>query len=102
MQNEKIMRKLTFIAACLLVIINLTAQIAPTPAKERMKGLEKKSALVANSIINQVIFRNVGPGIMSGRVVDLAVKLIITNKHAAIKVSFRIIFSFCISVTNVA
>ncbi len=73
MQNEKIMRKLTFIAACLLVIINLTAQIAPTPAKERMKGLEKKSALVANSIINQVTFRNVGPGIMSGRVVDLAV-----------------------------
>ncbi|RWZ87011.1 MAG: glycosyl hydrolase [Hydrotalea sp. AMD] len=73
MLNEKIMLKLTFTTVCLCIAISLFAQVPPTSADQRLKGLEKKSALIAQSVINQIPFRNVGPSIMSGRVVDLAV-----------------------------
>lgn len=67
------MLKLTFTTVCLCIAISLFAQVPPTSADQRLKGLEKKSALIAQSVINQIPFRNVGPSIMSGRVVDLAV-----------------------------
>ncbi|WP_167517026.1 WD40/YVTN/BNR-like repeat-containing protein [Hydrotalea flava] len=67
------MLKLTLITVCLCIAISLFAQVPPTSADQRLKGLEKKSALIAQSVINQIPFRNVGPSIMSGRVVDLAV-----------------------------
>ncbi len=67
------MLKLTFTTVCLCIAISLFAQVPPTSADQRLKGLEKKSALIAQSVINQIPFRNVGPSIMSGRVVDLSV-----------------------------
>ena len=73
MQMRKNMQKLTLVAICLFLVVSSFAQIAPTPANERIKGLEKKTDLIRQSTINDVAFRNVGPSIMSGRVVDLAV-----------------------------
>ena len=51
----------------------LSAQIKPTPAAERLTVVQQRKALASQSILNQVPFRNVGPSIMSGRVVDLEV-----------------------------
>ncbi|MGB0982477.1 MAG: WD40/YVTN/BNR-like repeat-containing protein [Saprospiraceae bacterium] len=53
------------------------AQIPPrdyhsyTPAKQRLKGFEKRKELIENSVVNEVKFRNVGPTVMSGRIVDI-------------------------------
>ena len=57
----------------LLLGITLTvgAQVSPTPAAERMAGLQKKNALEKNSSLNHIKFRNIGPTIMSGRVSEL-------------------------------
>ncbi len=44
-----------------------------TPASERWLGYQQRVDLERNSIVKNVPFRNVGPTVMSGRVVDLAV-----------------------------
>ena len=44
-----------------------------TSATERMQGFEQRKALKGQSIVNQVKFRNVGPTVFSGRVVDIDV-----------------------------
>lgn len=57
----------------LLIITNsLIAQIAPTPAADRIASLETKKAMAAASPYNTA-FRSVGPATMSGRVADLSV-----------------------------
>src|SRR4030095_4001569 len=53
--------------------INSYAQVSSTPASERLKGLEQRKLLEQKSILNEITFRNIGPSIMSGRVVDLDV-----------------------------
>src|SRR4030095_896795 len=57
----------------LFVSLLIKAQINPTPAAERLKASEQRKTLEKKSIINEVKFRNIGPSIMSGRVVDLDV-----------------------------
>lgn len=44
-----------------------------TPAKERWEGYQQRLKLEQSSLVKNVPFRNVGPTVMSGRVVDLAV-----------------------------
>lgn len=44
-----------------------------TTAADRLAGFEQRRALQENSLLSQVAFRNVGPSIMSGRVVDIDV-----------------------------
>ncbi|KAA3619931.1 MAG: glycosyl hydrolase [Calditrichaeota bacterium] len=44
-----------------------------TNADERLNGLRKREALQKKSLLGQVAFRNIGPSIMSGRVVDVEV-----------------------------
>lgn len=44
-----------------------------TSAEERWDGYQQRLKLEANSLVKNVPFRNVGPTVMSGRVVDLAV-----------------------------
>src|SRR5688500_16917994 len=44
-----------------------------TPAKERLEGYQQRLKLQQNSIAGNIAFRNVGPTVMSGRVVDLDV-----------------------------
>jgi len=55
----------------LSVTILSNAQVRPTPANERLKGMEKRLSLEKASTINHVAFRSIGPTVMSGRVVDL-------------------------------
>ena len=45
----------------------------PTPAKERWEGYLERLNLEKHSLVKNVPFRNAGPTVMSGRVVDLAV-----------------------------
>jgi len=57
----------------LLVTIFTNAQVKPTPAADRLRGLQQRQVLDKRSTINHIKFRNIGPSIMSGRVVDLEV-----------------------------
>lgn len=50
-----------------------TNTLAPNSGVERMAAFEKRKALAAKSLVNNVKFRSVGPTIMSGRVVDIDV-----------------------------
>ena len=57
----------------IFVSLLVKAQTKPTPADERLKANEQRKALEKKSIVNEVKFRNIGPSVMSGRVVDLDV-----------------------------
>ncbi|MEI2755005.1 MAG: hypothetical protein V9F46_00985 [Chitinophagaceae bacterium] len=56
-----------------LLLQNVNAQISPTSAAERMKNIEIRKSLENKSVVNNIKFRNIGPSVMSGRVVDLDV-----------------------------
>lgn len=49
------------------------AQVTPTTGEAIKQGLEQKAEMMENSIVKNVPFENIGPSVMSGRVVDLAV-----------------------------
>lgn len=51
----------------------LAAQTLPTPAAERLSGVEKRKALLEKSLVSQVPFKSIGPTIHSGRVDDVEV-----------------------------
>jgi hypothetical protein len=55
----------------LLVTVLSNAQVKPTPAAERMKAIGQRAALEKASVINGISFKNIGPSVMSGRVVDI-------------------------------
>jgi len=61
-----------FTIILLLVIVNSAqAQVKPSTAAERLNGLQKRKLLENDTTLNSIKFRNVGPSIMSGRVVDV-------------------------------
>lgn len=64
-----------FYLAALFVLTSLTsiAQVHPTKGEDRLRSLEQRKSLLGDSLLNSVAFRNIGPTIMSGRVVDLEV-----------------------------
>ena len=64
------MRKASVIVALLFAFSGF-AQVKPTAASERMKATEQRKALQKKSLLTQNEFRNIGPSIMSGRVVDI-------------------------------
>ena len=64
-------RFLVFLFLSVTILSN--AQVRPTPAAERLKGMEKRQALEKASTLNGVAFRSIGPTVMSGRVADLDV-----------------------------
>jgi photosystem II stability/assembly factor-like uncharacterized protein len=51
----------------------LLAQVKPTAATDRLKNNTIRKQLQQNSLVNHVPFRNIGPSVMSGRVVDVEV-----------------------------
>ncbi|TLF46428.1 VPS10 domain-containing protein [Maribacter aurantiacus] len=51
----------------------LTAQISPSDQTEVLKSLEKKAQMGQASLVKNIPLKNIGPSIMSGRVVDVAV-----------------------------
>lgn len=56
-----------------LTFTNASAQVNPTAASERLNGLMKRKLLQNQSLLKDVKFRNIGPSVMSGRVVDVDV-----------------------------
>lgn len=60
---------LTFVTT--LTFLFSTAQIKASTADERLNGLKKRKLLDEISVLKNIKFRNIGPGIMSGRVVDI-------------------------------
>lgn len=58
---------------CLFLALQSYAQIRPTSGDERLKALQKRQEARNNSPLKDIAFRNVGPAIMGGRVVDMEV-----------------------------
>jgi photosystem II stability/assembly factor-like uncharacterized protein len=56
-----------------IAFLNVSAQIKPTPANERLKNETIRKQLQEKSLVNHIPFRNIGPSVMSGRVVDIEV-----------------------------
>lgn len=65
------LRHFSLLVLCSFITNLLWSQVNPTPAAERMLGLEQRRKLEARSLLNEIPFRNIGPSIMSGRVVDV-------------------------------
>jgi photosystem II stability/assembly factor-like uncharacterized protein len=65
--------KRLFTIAALFCTVFVQAQIKATPAQERLKTIEQRKQLLSRSTLNETGFRNIGPSIMSGRVVDIEV-----------------------------
>lgn len=61
----------SFFPMLLLVTVFTNAQVKPTPAGDRLKGMQQRKALEEKSILNSIKFRNIGPSVMSGRVSDI-------------------------------
>ena len=59
--------------ACSLFFESLYAQVmvTPTPAAARLQSMAQRKNLLNDSLLNSSSFRNIGPSIMSGRVVDI-------------------------------
>lgn len=66
------MKRLLTIAA-LFCTVFVQAQIKATSAQERLKTIDQRKQLLSRSTLNETGFRNIGPTIMSGRVVDIEV-----------------------------
>ncbi len=65
---------LKFTIILLFCFVNsLQAQIKPSTGTERLNGIQKRKLLENDTLLNSIKFRNVGPSIMSGRVVDVDV-----------------------------
>lgn len=64
---------LLFFPILLLVTVFTNAQGKPMSADARLKGMQKREVLKSKSVLDSIKFRNIGPSIMSGRVVDVDV-----------------------------
>jgi len=68
------MRTLFLLSSFFLALAGFSyAQPSPTPASERLEGIARRKALANQSLVANLKFRNVGPTVMSGRVVDVDV-----------------------------
>ena len=66
------MKRLLTVSA-LFCTLFVQAQIKATSAQERLKTIDQRKQLLSRSTLNETGFRNIGPSIMSGRVVDIEV-----------------------------
>src|SRR4051812_17053479 len=60
-----------FFPSLLLVTFFTNGQVKPMPAEARLKSVQQRQALESRSVLNSIQFRNIGPSIMSGRLVDV-------------------------------
>jgi photosystem II stability/assembly factor-like uncharacterized protein len=61
----------TLFLPILFVTFFTNAQVKPTSAADRLKGLQQRAVLEKRSTLNGTSFRNIGPSVMSGRVSDI-------------------------------
>jgi photosystem II stability/assembly factor-like uncharacterized protein len=69
--KRKHLAKISLLLPLFLLTIPSLGQVKPTPGEERVKNLQKKKDMEKQSLVNVTSFRNIGPTIMSGRVVDV-------------------------------
>ncbi len=67
------MKKITLLLGCILCIPLAYGQQPATSADAYQQALQQKRTLQENSTVKNVPFKNIGPTIMSGRVVDIDV-----------------------------
>ena len=67
----QVVTKITFLQVFILLTFSAIGQVKPTSADERLKSNEIRKNLEKKSVVNGVKFKNVGPTVMSGRVVDV-------------------------------
>ncbi|MEM9141626.1 MAG: glycosyl hydrolase [Bacteroidota bacterium] len=79
------MRGVLFFLSIPFCALGALAQPASTQVKELLSSLEKKEHMGNQSLIKNIRFENIGPSVMSGRVVDLAVN---PNNPAAFYVGY--------------
>lgn len=65
--------KKTLLSLLIISSFFAEAQVKPTPAAERLKNIELRKKLNLESVANKTSFRNIGPSVQSGRVVDIDV-----------------------------
>ncbi|KAA9040498.1 glycosyl hydrolase [Ginsengibacter hankyongi] len=62
-----------FLFVSILTFLNTYSQVEPTKAMDRLNGLSQRKLLRSQSLLKNIKFRNIGPSVMSGRVVDVDV-----------------------------
>jgi photosystem II stability/assembly factor-like uncharacterized protein len=62
-----------FLFVTILTFTPVLSQVHPTAGAERLNGLAKRKLLQSESLLKDIQFRNIGPSVMSGRVVDVDV-----------------------------
>ena len=67
----QLVTKITFLPVLILLTFSALGQVKPTSPEERLRSNEIRKNLEKKSLVNGVQFRNVGPTVMSGRVVDI-------------------------------
>ena len=72
--------KSLFQVLCLVTGLSVFAQQPATKAKIVQQSLETKKQMTENSVVKNISFTNIGPTIMSGRVVDIDVNPNNTNE----------------------
>ncbi len=65
--------KLPSVILIVFLFQTLTAQQSPTSSEKVLAGLTHKSAMAKTSLVKNIPLKNIGPSVMSGRVVDLEV-----------------------------
>jgi photosystem II stability/assembly factor-like uncharacterized protein len=65
-------KKLLFLLVpAILILCNVHAQYKATTGEERLKDMQQRREMEMHSLVKDVKFRNIGPAVMSGRVVDI-------------------------------
>lgn len=67
------MQAITWLFVSILTFINADAQVMPTKAADRWNGLTQRKLLQQDTLLKNIKFSNIGPSVMSGRVVDVDV-----------------------------
>jgi photosystem II stability/assembly factor-like uncharacterized protein len=71
-KNPSIMtKKIFFFLLSLTGLASLTAQTSPTDAAKVMHALQQQETMKTNSLVKNLRLDNIGPSVMSGRVVDI-------------------------------
>jgi photosystem II stability/assembly factor-like uncharacterized protein len=65
------LKQICCLSSVLVLSLTTLAQVNPSSAEERMKGLQQRKMLEQKSVLNDIKFRNTGPSVMSGRVSDI-------------------------------